>query len=63
MQPPAGKEQPVLIYGHGEAYKLAHQLGSKGYTRVYLMEGLYDFFWSSYNVEACREARAIPGKS
>lgn len=57
MQPRAGKEQPVLIYGHGEAYKLAHQLGSKGYTRVYLMEGLYDFFWSSFNVEACREAR------
>ncbi|MCW3089886.1 MAG: rhodanese-like protein [Ferruginibacter sp.] len=54
---PTDKALPILVYGRGEAYQFAGMLAKKGYKKVYLMNGLYDFFWSSYNVEECRDAK------
>ncbi|MEO7767423.1 MAG: rhodanese-like domain-containing protein [Ferruginibacter sp.] len=54
---PPDKNLPILVYGYNEAYKFAAMLSNKGYKKVYLMHGLYDFFWSSYNVDECRDAR------
>lgn len=54
---PADKRVPVLVYGHGEAYKFAELLSGRGYKNVYLLNSLYDFFWSSFNVAACKDAK------
>ena len=54
---PADKRVPVLVYGHGEAYKFAQLLSGKGYENIYLLNSLYDFFWSSFNVAACKDAK------
>lgn len=54
---PADQLAPILIYGHAEAYQLARMFTGRGYKKVYLMNGLYDFFWSSFNVAACKEAK------
>ena len=51
---PAEKSTPLLIYGHGEANRLAKMFVSKGYKNVNVLEGFYDFVWSGFNVESCR---------
>jgi rhodanese-related sulfurtransferase len=54
---PTDKKAPILIYGYEESFELESVLAEKGYSNVYLMEGLYDFVWSGFNVESCKEAR------
>ncbi len=56
---PANKNTSILVYGQADAYELATILAGKGYKKVYLMDGLYDFFWSSFNVEDCKEANSF----
>ena len=53
---PKEKKTPILIYGRGEAYKLAQKLSGEGYEKIYVMRGLYDFVSSAFNVEGCRDA-------
>jgi len=47
---------PVLIYGNEEASEFASYLATKGYKKVFLLTGLYDFVWSAFNVESCKDA-------
>ncbi len=54
---PANKNASILVYGNIESIKFASLLSSKGYKKVYLLDGLYDFVWSSFNVESCKEGR------
>jgi rhodanese-related sulfurtransferase len=54
---PANKNASILIYGNEESIKFASLLSSKGYKKVYLLPGLYDFVWSSFNVESCKGGR------
>ncbi|NEU06946.1 hypothetical protein GZH53_01360 [Flavihumibacter sp. R14] len=54
---PADKNAPVLIYGNEESFELASMMSERGYRNVFLMDGLYDFVWSGFNVESCKEAR------
>ncbi|HPH47563.1 MAG TPA: rhodanese-like domain-containing protein, partial [Chryseolinea sp.] len=54
---PVNKNASILIYGNEESIHFASFLSSKGYKQVYLLPGLYDFVWSSFNVESCKGAR------
>ena len=54
---PDDKNTPLLIYGNEESFKLASMLAEEGYKNIHLMNGLYDFVWSGFNVESCREAK------
>lgn len=54
---PTDKTKPVLIYGNTEAYTMGKILAAKGYTSVHIMESLYDFVWSGFNVESCKGAK------
>lgn len=53
---PKSKKKPILVYGRGEAYKLAASLTSKGYSKVFLLRNLYDFVSSAFNVEGSKDA-------
>lgn len=53
---PKDKQAPVLIYGRGEAFKLANKLSTSGYKNVYVMRGLYGFISCAFNVEGCKDA-------
>lgn len=55
---PPNRLAPILVYGNEDSYKLASMLAGKGYKNVYLMPGLYDFVWSAFNVESCKDAKA-----
>ncbi|CAN5447026.1 hypothetical protein BH11BAC1_BH11BAC1_03340 [soil metagenome] len=57
LQLPADRNVAILLYGHEEAFKLGRMLSGKGYTNVNMLEGFYDFVWSSFNVENCKEAK------
>lgn len=50
------KGTPILIYGNEEAAEFASYLATKGYKKVFLLTGLYDFVWSAFNVESCKDA-------
>ena len=54
---PANKAEQILVYGNYDAYTFAKHLTDKGYAHVYLMPGFYDFVWSGFNVESCKEAK------
>ena len=54
---PEDKNTSLLIYGDQESIKFAAILSAKGYKHIYLLSGLYDFVWSSFNVEACKEGK------
>jgi len=54
---PPDKNRPLLIYGHDEAHRLAKMLASRGYNDINVLEGFYDFVWSGFNVESCRETK------
>lgn len=54
---PTDKKAPILVYGNPGAFALSKMLSDKGYTEVYTMDSLYDFIWSGFNIEACKEAR------
>lgn len=58
--PPADKNASILVYGNTkEAFQVAKQLTGMGYKKVFLMSSFYDFVWSGFNVEKCREAKAF----
>lgn len=57
QQLPDNKNVSILIYGHAESFKFAGMLTSKGYKHVYVMDSFYDFVWSGFNVEACKDDR------
>jgi rhodanese-related sulfurtransferase len=52
---PSNKKAEILIFGRGEAFRLANTLIGRGYKNVYLHEGLYDFVWSAFNVAECKD--------
>ncbi len=52
---PKSKHAPVLIYGNEEAAEFASYLHTQGYKKVFLLTGLYDFVWSAFNVERCKD--------
>jgi rhodanese-related sulfurtransferase len=52
---PSNKEMQILIFGHAEAYRFASMLAAKGYKKVNLHPGVYDFVWSAFNVADCME--------
>ncbi len=54
---PLNMNASILIYGNEESIKFTLLLSSKGYKKVYLLPGLYDFVWSSFNVESCKGGR------
>ena len=54
---PEDKSASLLIYGNQESVKFAAILSAKGYKHIYLLSGLYDFVWSSFNVEACKDGK------
>lgn len=54
---PADKKAPILVYGNPGAFVIAKTLSEKGYTAVYSMDSLYDFIWSGFNIESCKESR------
>ena len=54
---PEDKNASLLIYGNQESVKFAAILSAKGYKHIYLLSGLYDFVWSSFNVEACKDGK------
>ncbi len=53
---PGNKNGDVLIYGRGEAFKLAVKLSVQGYKNVYVMRGLYGMVSCAFNVEGCEDA-------
>ncbi len=57
QQLPADKKASILVYGNPGAFVLSKMLSDKGYTAVYTMDSLYDFIWSGFNIESCKEAR------
>ena len=54
---PSKKNASILIYGNEEALEFASLLSSKGYQNVYLLASWYDFVWSGFNVESCKDAK------
>jgi 3-mercaptopyruvate sulfurtransferase SseA len=54
---PPNKNSTILVYGNDEAFKFVSMLATKGYKHIYLLDGLYDFVWSGFNIESCKEAR------
>lgn len=54
---PDDRIAPVLIYGNEEAYEFASYLTTQGFKKVFLLNSFYDFVWSSFNVENCKEAK------
>ena len=52
---PNSKETRILVFGHAEAYRFAGFLAARGYKKVYLHPGVYDFVWSAFNVADCKE--------
>ena len=54
---PPDKNSSILVYGNDDAFKFVSMLTAKGYKHVYLLDGLYDFVWSGFNIESCKEAR------
>ncbi|HEY8935408.1 MAG TPA: rhodanese-like domain-containing protein [Cyclobacteriaceae bacterium] len=54
---PTDKNSSILVYGNDEAFKFVSMLTAKGYKHVYLLDSLYDFVWSGFNIESCKEAR------
>jgi rhodanese-related sulfurtransferase len=54
--------ETFLVYGSGSdlAAEVCNKLLEKGFRRVfYLSQGLYQFVWSTANVEDCRQGRAF----
>lgn len=56
---PADKNAVILIYGEEPAYRLASLLTDRGYKNVNIMDNFYDFVWSGFNVESCKETKAF----
>ena len=54
---PENENIPVLVYGNEASFELSSLLTAKGYKKVYLLNSLYDFVWSGFNVENCKEAK------
>ncbi len=54
---PSNKNASILVYGNAESTKFALLLSAKGYKKVYLLDGFYDFVWSTFNVESCKDGR------
>lgn len=54
---PADKTTPILVYGNETSYELSALLTERGYKNVYLLNSLYDFVWSGFNVESAKEAK------
>ncbi len=57
QQWPSDKNDPILIYGNEAAFKLAILLAANAYKDVYLLDGLYSFVWSGFNIENCKSAK------
>lgn len=53
---PKDKNNTILIYGRAEAVKLGRLLSEQAYTNVYIMSGLFDFIFSAFNSEGCKDA-------
>lgn len=57
---PADKSKAILVYGNNqEAFRIARQLTDQGYKQVSLLSSFYEFVWSGFNVETCKEARTF----
>ena len=54
---PADKNTPILVYGNEASFELSALLTARGYKNVYLLNSLYDFVWSGFNVESSKEAK------
>lgn len=54
---PEDKNTPVLVYGSEASFDLSALLTARGYKNVYLLNSLYDFVWSGFNVESSKEAK------
>jgi rhodanese-related sulfurtransferase len=52
---PPNKSTQILIFGNAAAFRFANMLASKGYQKVNLHPGVYDFVWSAFNVADCHE--------
>jgi rhodanese-related sulfurtransferase len=52
---PKDFKTPLMIYGGKNAYVFAASLAQKGYKNISVLYSFYDFVWSSFNIDGCKE--------